>query len=89
MSPKFLPNKNMNIAGLTVKQSTMLDIIWNFQTREEYEEWKETLHGDDLLLSESLLYLLIVETIDHQTDDPKNLKLFAANTVINKVRYCS
>jgi hypothetical protein len=52
------------INNLTEEQVEMLDIIWSFDTPEEYIAWHENLDEEEQRQAEMLQRLVILETME-------------------------
>jgi hypothetical protein len=75
----------ININGLTKEQCDMLDVIWSFKTRDDYENWLECLDDSELDMARSLMELLALAIIDEaqeELDDPYR----EANLVIREIQ---
>lgn len=73
----------INIDGLTQEQVDMLDIIWSFKTKDEYEEWLDCLDREEYNTAMGLVQLLALAIIDEAmeelTDPYKEAKLVIQN----------
>lgn len=76
----------INITGLTQEQVDMLDIIWSFDTKEEYNEWFETLDGDEYLMCRGLMELLTLAILDEALESKKTDPYKEAKQVINQIK---
>jgi hypothetical protein len=78
----------ININGLTQEQVDMLDIIWAFDTKEEYNDWFENLDYEEYMMCRGLMELLTLaildEALDNRSHGPDRFK--EANQVINQVK---
>ncbi len=75
----------INIDGLTQEQCDMLDVIWSFKTRNDYENWLECLDDYEFNMARSLMELLALAIIDEaqeEMDDPYR----EASLVIRKIQ---
>jgi hypothetical protein len=54
----------INIENLTSEQCEMLDIMWAFETAEEYISWFENLDADDREQAVVLQTLVILESME-------------------------
>jgi len=54
----------INIENLTEEQCEMLDIMWAFETAEEYISWFETLDSEDREQAVVLQTLVILESME-------------------------
>ena len=54
----------ININGLTSEQVDMLDIIWAFDTKEEYNDWLENLDIEEYNMCRGLMELLTLAILD-------------------------
>lgn len=59
----------MDFYNLTQRQSELLDKLWEFQTRDELEIWRETLNHDDYSMSITLQNMIVYEYIDLNLGD--------------------
>jgi hypothetical protein len=62
-------SKEITINGLTDKQVAMLDIMWELNSQEEFNDWVSTLSTDDRELAEQLYWLLLIEIAESDTDE--------------------
>jgi hypothetical protein len=56
--------KPITLTNLTAEQVEMLDILWNLTDLSEVEEFQATLSDQEREMSETLIRLIILETID-------------------------
>lgn len=54
----------ISLTKLTVEQAEMLDILWSLQDLADVEAWQSTLTTAELEMSETLMRLIILETVD-------------------------
>jgi hypothetical protein len=54
----------ITLYNLTPEQVEMLDILWSMTEMSEVEEWQETLDEEEREMSESLIRLVILESMD-------------------------
>jgi hypothetical protein len=54
----------ITLENLTPEQVEMLDILWSMTELSEVEEWQETLSEEEREMSESLICLVILESMD-------------------------
>lgn len=54
----------ISLTKLTAEQAEMLDILWSLQNLADVEAWQSTLTTTELELSETLMQLIILETVD-------------------------
>lgn len=54
----------ISLTKLTAEQAEMLDILWSLQDLADVEAWQSTLTTTELELSETLMQLIILETVD-------------------------
>jgi hypothetical protein len=71
----------ITLENLTPEQVEMLDILWSMTELSEVEEWQETLSEEEREMSESLIRLVILESMDRiitsdLSDAQKVLKKF-------------
>jgi len=57
--------KGISLSNLTDEQVEMLDILWSMTELSEVEEWQSTLSPEDREMSESLIQLIILESMDN------------------------
>lgn len=57
--------KDISLSNLTDEQVEMLDILWSMTELSEIEEWQSTLSPEDKEMSESLIQLIILESMDN------------------------
>lgn len=76
----------LKINGLTQEQVDMLDIIWSFDTKEEYDSWFELLDDDEASMCFGLMELLTLAIIDEALESKKVDPYKEANQVINKIK---
>ena len=57
-------NTMITLENLTPEQVEMLDILWSMTELSEVEEWQETLSEEEREMSESLIRLVILESMD-------------------------
>lgn len=58
----------MNIENLTAAEVRLLKRLWAIDTREEMKVFMESLTRSEILLAESLTYMLLYGGIDAQID---------------------
>ena len=76
----------INISGLTQEQVDMLDIIWSFDTKEEYDSWFELLDDDEASMCFGLMELLTLAIIDEALESKKVDPYKVAKQVINQIK---
>jgi hypothetical protein len=54
----------MQITGLTKKQVSMLQIIWNCKDQEQFSAWFNSLEYNDMQTVETLLEILRIELLE-------------------------
>jgi hypothetical protein len=73
----------ININGLTREQCDMLDVIWSFETKDEYFDWLENLDEEETTMAQGLMQLLTLAILDEaqeELDDPyRDAKLVIQN----------
>jgi hypothetical protein len=73
----------ININGLTQEQCDMLDVIWSFETKDEYFDWLENLDEEETTMAQGLMQLLALAILDEaqeELDDPyRDAKLVIQN----------
>ena len=55
---------SIKIENLTVEQVEMCDIMWGFETAEEYVEWYELLDDEDKRQADVLQRMIILESME-------------------------
>lgn len=85
-SKKLIANnidgKPVEFLGMTKYEKKILDIIWNIESKQELQEWQETLSDEDAQLAESLITLVLLEHFDRFIEQSGDYEL--ANEVISK-----
>jgi hypothetical protein len=56
--------KPITLTNLTAEQVEMLEILWNLTDLSDVEEYQSTLSDPELDLCETLIRLIILETVD-------------------------
>jgi hypothetical protein len=56
--------KPITLTNLTAEQVEMLEILWNLTDLSEVEQFQSTLSDSELDLCETLIRLIILETVD-------------------------
>jgi hypothetical protein len=56
--------KPITLTNLTAEQVEMLEILWNLTDLSEVEQFQSTLSDSEFDLCETLIRLIILETID-------------------------
>jgi hypothetical protein len=56
--------KPITLTNLTAEQVEMLEILWNLTDLSEVEQYQATLTDSELDLCETLIRLIILETVD-------------------------
>lgn len=56
--------KQITLSHLTPEQAEMMDILWSLSDFAEVEAWQSTLTPAELELSNTLMRLVILETVD-------------------------
>lgn len=57
-------DKPISLSNLTADQVEMLDILWSLRELSDVEEWQSTLEPEDREMSDALIKLVILETMD-------------------------
>lgn len=57
-------DKPVSINNLSLKQVEMLETMWSMTELSEVEEWQSTLTLEDREMSETLIRLVILETLE-------------------------
>jgi len=73
----------IKIEGLTAEQCKMLDTIWSFKTRAEFEEWQLSLPFDQLMVSAGLVELIAIAILEEDMGDQYKAQ---AEEVIQKIQ---
>lgn len=73
----------IKIDGLTAEQCEMLDTIWSFKTRAEFEEWQLSLPFDQLIVSAGLVELIAIAILEEDMGDAYKTQ---AEQVIQKIQ---
>lgn len=60
---------DIHLEHLTPEQVEMCDIMWSFETVEEYFNWFECLDDDDQRQAETLQRLIILEALEEMLFD--------------------
>ena len=63
---------SIQIENLTAEQVEMCDIMWSFETAEEYVEWYDLLDDDDKRQAEVLQHLIIQESMEEMLGEISN-----------------
>jgi hypothetical protein len=56
--------KPITLSNLTAEQAEMMDILWSLSEFSEVQAWQSTLSPEELEMSETLMRLVILETVD-------------------------
>jgi hypothetical protein len=56
--------KPITLSNLTAEQVEMMEILWSLSDFAEVEAWQSTLSPEELEMSETLMRLVILETVD-------------------------
>lgn len=69
-----MPSKNgeLQIENLTPEQVEMCDIMWSFETAEEYIEWYQLLDAEDQRQADVLQHLIIFESMEEMLAEIHN-----------------
>ncbi len=73
----------IKIDGLTREQCEMLDTIWSFKSREDFEEWQLGLPFNDLMTSAALVELIALAILEEDMGDKYRAE---AQAVIQKIQ---
>ena len=60
---------SIQIENLTAEQVEMLDIMWSFDSAEEYLDWYNLLDAEDQEQAEVLQHLIILETMEEMLEE--------------------
>jgi len=62
---------SIRIDNLTEEQVEMLDTMWSFEMLDELEEWQSTLSSRERRMSEQLMRLVLIESLDQVLAEQK------------------
>lgn len=65
-------NRELTIENLTPDQVEMCDLMWSFETAEEYLEWYELLDAQDQAQADVLQRLIIFESMEELLSEVSN-----------------
>ena len=75
---------NVTLSNLTSEQCFLLDQMWEIESRDELDDWKENLSLRQRQIVDSLIVVLLLEHMDKIIDqDKENAE---AKEVIDKFR---
>ena len=60
---------SIEIKNLTAEQVEMLDIMWSFDSAEEYLTWYHLLDAEDQEQADLLQHMIILETMDEMLEE--------------------
>ena len=60
---------SIEINNLTAEQVEMLDIMWSFDSAEEYLTWYHLLDAEDQEQADVLQHMIILETMDEMLEE--------------------
>ena len=60
---------SIEINNLTAEQVEMLDIMWSFDSAEEYLDWYHLLDAEDQEQADVLQHMIILETMDEMLEE--------------------
>ena len=60
---------SIEIKNLTAEQVEMLDIMWSFNSAEEYLDWYHLLDAEDQEQADVLQHMIILETMDEMLEE--------------------
>lgn len=63
----------MTLYNLTEEQCQMMDAIWQLETAEQMRDFKDALLYSEQLMFETLVQMLLEDTVDSQTLDKTSL----------------
>jgi hypothetical protein len=63
---------SIQIENLTPEQVEMCDLMWSFETAEEYLEWYELLDNEDKRQAEVLQHIIIQESMEEMLSEISN-----------------
>jgi hypothetical protein len=62
----------IRIENLSQKQYRMLDLIWSFNSQDEYLDWYGELDEPDRMQALVLMRLMAYEVLEHKVDTFRN-----------------
>ena len=71
----------MTLYNLTEEQCLMMDAIWQLETAEQMRDFKDALLYSEQLMFETLVQMLLEDTVDRQTLDKTSL----AKTMLTEI----
>ena len=63
---------SIQIENLTPEQVEMCDLMWSFESAEEYIEWYELLDDADKRQADLLQRLILIETMEEKLNEVTN-----------------
>ena len=63
----------MTLYNLTEEQCLMMDAIWQLETAEQMRDFKDALLYSEQLMFDTLIQMLLEDTVDSQTLDKTSL----------------
>jgi hypothetical protein len=63
---------SIQIENLTPEQVEMCDLMWSFESAEEYIEWYELLDDADKRQADLLQRLILIETMEEMLNEVTN-----------------
>ena len=60
---------SIEIKNLTAEQVEILDIMWSFDSAEEYLAWYHLLDAEDQEQADLLQHMIILETMDEMLEE--------------------
>ena len=60
---------SIEIKNLTAEQVEILDIMWSFDSSEEYLAWYHLLDAEDQEQADLLQHMIILETMDEMLEE--------------------
>ena len=75
---------NVTLSNLTSEQCFLLDQMWEIESRDELDDWKEKLSLRQRQIVDSLIVVLLLEHMDKIIDQDK--EYIEAKEVIGKFR---
>ena len=60
---------SIEINNLTAEQVEMLDIMWSFDSAEEYLDWYHLLDAEDQEQADVMQHMIILETMDEMLEE--------------------
>lgn len=78
-----MSGREIRINGLTQEQISMLDLMWNLQTQDDYHEWYGGLSESQADMADSLKLLLFLAILESAAEEEVE-DLSIANNYLKK-----